>query len=249
MNNKKLFVCSIDGPDFCGKTTVASLIVEELRKCCPNTIIKRSRLPSDLITGAFTKILRNSADKVSDDVFALVYAADHLHHNITFVEKLKKHGNAILVQERSLLTTLIYQGLIGKAGMFHTNRKKSDTKLGAYAQNNELNERVNLNWMREINKYDRNIPDIQIILEVDIEELLKRKKMEQRDFDRFETAQHLKKQVEAYYNLPEDLKNEFNVILIKANDPPEEVAKKCATLIKQRISSHQQLTFKSITTA
>lgn len=206
---KNLFVCSIDGPDFCGKTTIANLTVEELRRRFPKRLIKRTHLPSDLITGAFTKILRNSADKVSDEVFALAYAADHLHHDRIFVEKLRKQGDkVILIQERSLLTTLIYHGLIG---------------------------RVDMKWVREINRYDRNIPDMQIILKVGLEELLKRKKVEQRDFDRFETEAHLKRQIEAYYNLPEGLRKEFNVTLVEGDGSPEDVARKCADLIKQSV--------------
>lgn len=209
MMSKNLFVCSIDGPDFCGKTTIANLTVEELRRHFPQRLIKRTHLPSDLITGAFTKILRNSADKVSDEVFALAYAADHLHHDRVFVEKLRKRdGKVILIQERSLLTTLIYHGLIGM---------------------------VNMKWVREINKYDRNIPDMQIILKVGLEELLKRKRVEQRDFDRFETEAHLKRQIEAYYGLPEGLRREFNVVLVEGDGPPEEVAKKCADLIRQKL--------------
>lgn len=209
MNNKKLFVCSIDGPDFCGKTTVASLTVEALRREFPDHLIKRTHLPSDLITGAFTKILRNSADTVSDEVFALAYAADHLHHDRVFVDKLRKHAHSILVQERSLLTTLIYHSLIG---------------------------RVDMKWVREINRYDTNIPDMQIILKVDIDELVKRKKLGQRDFDRFETEAHLKKQTDAYYNLPTELQKEFNVKLLEANGSPDEVAAGCAALIKQKIN-------------
>lgn len=210
MAKGKLFVCSIDGPDFCGKTTIANLVVEELRRHFPERLIKKTHLPSDLITGAFTKILRNSADTVSDEVFALAYAADHLHHDRVFVDKLRKHdGNAILVQERSLLTTLIYHGIIGN---------------------------VDMKWVRAINRYDTNIPDMQIILKVDIEELLKRKRVEQRDFDRFETEAHLKRQTDAYYNLPKGLRNEFNVTLLEANGSPEEVAAGCAGLIRQKLT-------------
>lgn len=210
MTKGNLFVCSIDGPDFCGKTTIANLVVEELRRHFPERLIKRTHLPSDLITGAFTKILRNSADTVSDEVFALAYAADHLHHDRVFVEKLRKHdpGNAILVQERSLLTTLIYHGIIG---------------------------RVDMKWVRAINRYDRNIPDMQIILKVDVEELLKRKRVEQRDFDRFETEAHLRRQTRAYYGLSKGLKREFNVEFLEANGSPEEVAAECASLIRRKI--------------
>lgn len=202
-----LFVVSIDGPDFCGKTTTANLLVE-LMKRKKNYIVFKTRLPSDLITGSFSKILRNSRDKASPLVFALAFACDHLYHYEKFIKPLKeKSENIILIQERSLLSTYIYQSLIGN---------------------------VELSWLREINKFDKNIPDLTLILKVNKEELIKRKKVSQRGYDEFETNEFLEKQIKVYYNLPKELQNEFNVVYVDANKDAFEVAKECMKIIEEK---------------
>lgn len=246
-NNRGCFVCSIDGPDFSGKTTVASLIVERLVTDFPQKIILKTQLPSNLITGAFTKILRNSKDPVSPEVLALVYAADHLHHYQTFIKKNcngSSSNGAIIVQERSLLTTFIYQAIMGN---------------------------VDMKWLEEINKYDKNIPDLQIILKVkninslvtkkeghappevpenqqflikygsdvfetSTKDIVARKQIAARDFDLFETKESLIKQTKTYNALSEELKNKFNVAFVEADKAPREVATECINLIKQKIS-------------
>lgn len=111
------------------------------------------------------------------------------------------------MQERSLLTTYIYQSLIGK---------------------------VNLNWLREINKFDKNIPNLTLILKVKEEELFKRKQVGNKEYDKFEVDEFLKKQIEVYYNLPEELKKEFNVVYVDANKNALEVAKECKKIIKEK---------------
>lgn len=204
-------VVSIDGPDLSGKTTIANLLVEILRRNNKDKdiIFKRTEVPSTLTTGFFTKILRNSADNVSSSVFALAYAADHLHHYETVVKSLKEEKeNYVVIQERSLLSTFIYQSLIGK---------------------------TDLDWIRKINKFDKNIPDLTLILKVLTGEIIKRSRLEKRDHDKFETPQHLEDEVKIYYNLPEELVKEFNVEYIDANDAPEDIAERCAKRIQKKI--------------
>ncbi len=153
--------------------------------------------------------MRNSADDVSSNVFALAYALDHLHHHETVIEKaVKSDSNIVIVQERSLLSTLIYQGILGD---------------------------VDLKWLKEINKYDKNYPHLSIILKVDLSELLKRKKLENRQFDKFEEEEHLKGQIKIYYNLPQDIASDFHVEYVNANESPLEVAKMCAEKVQREI--------------
>jgi dTMP kinase len=204
-------VISIDGPDFTGKTTIANLLVEVLRERHheKNVSFKRTELPSNLLSGIFTKILRNSSDRISSKAFALSYALDHLHHFESYLKPLKKSKQKfVVIQERSLLSTWIYQGIVGD---------------------------VDFTWLKEINKFDENIPDLTLILKVEPSELMKRKNMEKRDFDKFEVEEHLKKIIEVYYNLPANLKKQFNVEYIEANDNPMSIAKRCADLIEKKI--------------
>jgi thymidylate kinase len=204
-------VFSIDGPDFTGKTTIANLLVEVLRERFhdKDVLFKRTELPSNLIPGTFTKILRNSSDKVSSNSFALSYALDHLHHFESYIKPLKdSKQKVVVIQERSLLSTFIYQGIVGD---------------------------VNFEWLKEINKFDKNFQDATLILKVDSEELMKRKNVEKRGFDKFEVEEHLKKIIEVYYNLPANLKKQFNVEYVEANDNPMSIAKRCADLIEKKI--------------
>ena len=202
-------VISIDGPDFSGKSTIANLLIEILRKNDKDVIFKRTEVPSILTTGFFTKILRNSSDNVSSNVFALAYATDHLHHYNTIIKPLKdSKENYVVIQERSLLSTYIYQSLIGK---------------------------TDLNWVRDINKFDKDIPDLTLILKVLPNEIIKRSQLEKRDHDKFETPEHLEEELKVYYNLPGDMVKEFNVEYIDANDTPEDIAERCAKRILKEI--------------
>ena len=50
-----------------------------------------------------------------------------------------------------------------------------------------------------------------------------------------EKESHIKKQIEIYYNLPEDLEKEFNVEYVDANDDPMSIARRIADKIQKRI--------------
>ncbi|MCS7105730.1 MAG: hypothetical protein NZ942_00190 [Candidatus Aenigmarchaeota archaeon] len=204
-----VFVVSIDGPDFCGKTTIANIVTELLRKKYPKLKIKRTELPTSFVTGSFTDILRSMKENAAPEVFALIYAADHLFHYLNAIKPLEEtKENFLVIQERSLLTTYIYQGILGK---------------------------VDFSWLDEINKYDKNLPVLTLILKVPTQELKNRKSLSRRLFDAFEAADHLEKQAKIYYNLPEELVKKFNVKYVEANLEPFEVAEKCVKIISEKI--------------
>jgi dTMP kinase len=200
-----MVLISIEGPDGCGKSTIANLILNLVREKHPNKRVIRTALPSTRITGMFTNLLRNSADKISPEVFALVYAADHLHHWQSLMKGMPK--DSIVVQERSLLSSYVYQGLVGKLDMA---------------------------WLREINKYCKTIPDLTLIIQAQVDVMVSRKAGEN-GHDIFETKEHIEKQANVYYKLPEDLKKEFNVVLVDGNKNPLDVATACFALIEKRL--------------
>lgn len=202
-------VVAIEGPDFSGKSTIANLLVEILRKNNRNIVFKRTEIPSTLTTGFFTKILRNSADNVSSEVFSLAYAADQLNHYQTVIKPLKEtREKYVVIQERSLLSTFLYQAIIGKSDM---------------------------DWVKEINKFDKNIPDLTIVLKLSLDEIVKRSSLEKRDFDKFEVKKHLEEEVEAYNNIPEELAKQFNVIHVDTDGDPETIARKCGEIVQKEI--------------
>jgi len=204
-----VFVVSIDGPDFSGKTTVANLVTELLRGKVRGMVVKRTELPSNLVTGTFTHILRNSAERISPAVFALLYAQDHLNHYEKFIKPLKESKERFLViQERSFLSTYIYQGVLGK---------------------------LDFKWIDEINKFNKNIPDLTIILKIDLEEIMNRKRIDNREFDKFEAPNHLKKQFEIYYKIPSNLVKKFNIKYTDANKDAMSIAKDCTDMILKEL--------------
>ncbi len=206
-----VFVVSIDGADFSGKTTIANLVVELLRQMNKGKDIefKRTQVPSRFITGTFMDVLRSSVDEVHGKVFSLAYAADHLFHYYHSIKPLDKYDKQfVIIQERSMLTTYVYQGILDK---------------------------VDFAWLKEMNKFNKNIPKLTLILKVPFEELKKRKSLDRRQFDKFEKEEHLKRQAEAYYNLPSELVKQFNVEYIDASDAPVNIAERCAKIIQKEI--------------
>ena len=99
-------IVSLEGPDFSGKSTLASTLVPRLRS--EGLTVEKSALPTDMITGIFTSLLRNSKDAVDPRVFAMVQAADHLHHYVS----TRDLPVDILLLERSALSLYVYQGMV-----------------------------------------------------------------------------------------------------------------------------------------
>lgn len=178
-----MFLLSLEGPDFSGKSTLATALIMRLREM--KKTIERTELPSGMITGIFTDLLRNSRDKVDPRVFALTYAADHLHHYLNFIKNQKT--DFVLI-ERSLLSTFFYQGTIGG---------------------------LDMTWLREINKFTKTKPDLTVIVKTPFNELLRRKNIRIGIEDQFEKKAFMKNSVEFYYNLPKDLQEEFNVAYVE----------------------------------
>jgi len=202
-------VVSIDGTDFSGKTTIANIITEMLRQKNKKFEVKRTEVPSKYVTGSFTSILRSSNERVPAEVFALVYAADHLFHYEYSIKPLQEAKEKyVVVQERSLLSIYIYQGLLVN---------------------------VDSAWLKEINKFDKNIPQLTLIIKIPVEELLKRKSLDRRMFDKFEEEGHVKKQAQIFYNLPQELVKLFNIKYVDGDADATTVAERCVELIQKEI--------------
>lgn len=172
-------IISLEGPDFSGKSTIGTALLMKLRE--KGVIVERMELPSRLVTGIFTELLRNSKDKIDPKVFSLVYAADHLHHYLT---SKKMDGADVVIIERSAVSYFVYQGM----------------GLG-----------VDMKWLRELNKYNRLIPDKTVIVKVPEEELIRRSRIRVGLDDAFEKEEFVKKIARAYYTLPESIIDEYNV--------------------------------------
>lgn len=208
-------IVAIEGPDFSGKSTIANLVVEILRKGNKNIFFKRTGAPSQLITGVFPRILSNSASDVSSEVFSLAFAADFLHKYETVIKPLRESKeNYVVIEDRCILSTIVYQSLIGK---------------------------TDIEWIREINKFTKYKPDLTIVLKLGLDEILKRSELEKKDFDKFETKKHLEDEFIIYDNLPPEIEKEFNVQYINADKDAERIAKECSDIIQKEIDKRRDV--------
>ena len=191
-------IISIEGPDFCGKSTIADLLLIELRK--RGKRVEKTRVPTQMITGIFTSLLRNSKSKVEPQVFALTQAADHLHHHFT----TKDMDVDVMVFERSAVSLFVYQGWT----------------LGA-----------DIEWIKELNKYNKTVPDVTVVLKVPIEELIKRSRVRKSLKDSFEREEFVRKVAKIYYDLPEWIVKKYNVVYMDYDPDIENMVEKIAGLV------------------
>lgn len=187
-----MFLLCLEGPDFSGKTTLATTILLKLRD--QKLKVERTELPSRMVTGIMTDVLRNSRDQVDPRVFALTYAADHLHHYLNFT---KNNGCDVVIMERSLLSSIVYQSLAGK---------------------------VDLDWLLEINKFNQTRPDLTAIVKTPVKELIRRKKIRIGLEDEFEKTRFIKQVAKHYYDLPANLVKEFRVQYMDFDTDVEKIA-------------------------
>ncbi len=189
---------SLEGPDFSGKTTLATALVSKLRG--KGLRVERMELPSRLVTGIFTELLRNSKDRVDPRVYALVYAADHLHHYLS----TKGVEADVVVLERGVVSYFVYQGLV----------------LG-----------VDVEWLKELNRFNGTVPDLTVIVKVPVEELIRRSRIRAGMKDAFEREGFLKKVAKTYYDLPRWLVEDYNVVYLDHDPDTERLAGRVAELI------------------
>jgi dTMP kinase len=190
---------SLEGPDFSGKTTLANALVAKLRR--KGLRVEKTETPSKMVTGIFTGLLRNSKDKIDPRVYALVYAADHLHH---YLSTKDTYDADAIVLERSVLSYFVYQGLV----------------LG-----------VDTEWLKELNKFNGTVPDLTVIVKVPVEELIRRSRVRKGLKDVFEKEEFLKKVAKAFYNLPDWLVKKYNVVYMDYDPDTAKLAEKVAAMI------------------
>lgn len=179
-------IISLEGPDFSGKSTLSTAMVIKFREAGKR--VERMELPSRLVTGIFTELLRNSRDKIDPRVFALVYSADHLHHHLSIKDK---NASDLVILERSVVSLLVYQSMV----------------LG-----------VDEDWIRELNKFNQTVPDMTVIVKVPEDELIRRSKIRVGIKDSFEKEDFMRKVIRAYYDLPQWIIDKYHVKYLEWHD-------------------------------
>jgi len=133
---------AVEGVDGAGKTTQARKLVKYLRKHGYNAVYTYE--PSKGPVGQVIRRMLKNMLHTSEDVMALLFAADRLHHHQQVVANLLRQG-FVVVSDRSVVSSLAYQTAA-------TKRR---------------------DWVREVNRYALK-PDIVVYIDLSPETALKR---------------------------------------------------------------------------
>ena len=110
MNQKHLgLLCSFEGIDGSGKSSLVQLVAQELQKKCPVITTKE---PGGTEFGKQLRaILQHSSQVIDPKAEFLLFAADRAHH---FTEKIIPHlkQNYIVLSDRMADSSLVYQGYV-----------------------------------------------------------------------------------------------------------------------------------------
>ncbi len=139
---KKALYIAVEGIDGAGKTTQSRLLVKTLRSKGIRTILTSE--PTDMPIGKLIKKELNGKRRFSEDVLALLFAADRLMHNEKVIKPALKKGITV-VSDRSVISSLAYQTVA-------TSKRK---------------------WVELINKFAAR-PDVVIFIDVEPSKALRR---------------------------------------------------------------------------
>ena len=117
-NNLGYFI-TFEGPDGCGKTTIAKEVFKILEKQYPNKVVL-TREPggkNNIIAEDIRNILLNHIDyKIDNRAEALLFAASRAQHVNDFILPKLNEGNIVLC-DRYIHSSLVYQGYVRNLGI------------------------------------------------------------------------------------------------------------------------------------
>ena len=209
------FFLVLDGIDGCGKSTLAKKLSKYFISNNIQTLLTAE--PSDYDLGKMLrKYLQNPGIPASVD--ALLFAADRIEHCNKEILPLLKKG-FIVISDRYRDSSYIYQSIEGK------------------------NENVSMDWIKNINKFSL-IPDLTIIIDVDPEIGLKRKRKQASDsnkqsLDKFEIDEFQKTIREEFIKIAKNtvVSKEGIHVLIEGNKSEEEVFRTILLIINSYIKN------------
>ncbi|WEK83054.1 MAG: dTMP kinase [Mycoplasma sp.] len=208
----KGFFITFEGPDGCGKTSVAQKVYEELAKQYPDQVVF-TREPggkNNIIAEDIRRVLLNHLDyKIDYRSEALLFAASRAQHVSDFIIPNLKQNHIVLC-DRYIHSSLVYQGFTRELGF------ENVLAINKFAIQNTM-------------------PDLVILIMADPETCWSRIKQHRSDkVDRLDQEEELHEKVyQGYLKLIKQMPE--NLVVINGENSIDNVAKEVLEKIKQLI--------------
>ncbi len=206
MTNLKGKFITLEGPEGSGKSTQAGKLAEYFLNCGVKVV--RTREPGGVeISEKLREMLLNPDNVISSRTELLLYAAGRAQHTEELILPVLKEGGTVIC-ERYTHASIAYQGF-GRG--------------------------LDIGLIKELNKVATLgvAPDITIILDIDVEEGLKRVQKSNRGLDRLESEDILfhKRVREGYLKLAD---KDNSIAVINTMDTQDNIYEKILCLLKER---------------
>lgn len=188
----------LEGIDGSGKSTQAEILAALLKKQGAHAYLTRE--PSDGVIGKLLRRALSGELQMSEQVMAALFAADRLEHLTnaqTGVLRYLKNDTQVIC-DRYYLSTYAYQSVA-----------------------------VDLDWTMALNKQAALMakPDVHIFLDIAVDTALARIARNREHMDIYETKERLEETRTRYLEVIEKLKDTENIVIINAEQSPEEIAR------------------------
>lgn len=188
----------LEGIDGSGKSTQAEILAARLKKQGANAYLTRE--PSDGVIGKLLRRALSGELQMSEQVMAALFAADRLEHLTnaeTGVLRYLKNDTQVIC-DRYYLSTYAYQSVA-----------------------------VDLDWTMALNKQAALMakPDVHIFLDIAVDTALARIARNREHMDIYETKERLEETRTRYLEVIGKLKDTENIVIINAEQSPEEIAR------------------------
>jgi len=159
--NKSLYI-TVDGGDFCGKTTLINNIQNELveRGVEKDIVYIKEPFLNDFIEPYIEKLKNNRANETTALEVAMAMTVSRLKYTQPLLHKYMSEDK-IIIQDRSWISTLIYQGITDELQniilSINTSVIKPDIAFVMWVSHDSIIKRMSLDPDRRIDEIDSDL--------------------------------------------------------------------------------------------
>lgn len=201
MNKKRSIFISVEGADGCGKSTIISMVYEDLKQKYQNIIL--SREPGGVvISEEIRKIILNPKNTSIDPITeALLFSASRRQHIIEKIIPVLKKENGIVLCDRYIDSSIVYQGYVQSEDNEYIQKIIDINKPAIDISNFNIDNRKYL------------YPDLTIVFDINLETALNRSS-KRGEKDRLDAKGSLfhKKVIDGYKKLTLEYPNRIKVV-------------------------------------